>query len=172
MTQYFEPTLFIRHGRSLQTLMLESQAWFCLRDLGRLMGYPLNERMTQKLDPDQRRSVWLRSAGQLQETAMISESGVFAMLVFHYIPENRGLRQWLSNEVLPTLRDAQQSSPANIPNLSAIRWPGLSLSLLFWQNEPWIKLRDVPDVLEVPQGRLDCEDAPWWRKAMRVVQFR
>jgi len=171
MTDCFEPMLFIRHNRSLQTLLLESQAWFCVKDLGRLMGQPLNERMTQKLDPDQRRTVWLRNAGQLRETAMISESGVFAMLVFHYVPENRSLRQWLSNEVLPLLRQAQQSSVANIPNLGAIGWPELSLTMLYWQNEPWIKLRDVPEVLAAPR-RPDAGDTSRWRKVMRVFRGR
>ena len=50
-----QPTTFLRHNRQLRTLLLESQAWFCARDFSRLMGWPLNERTTRKLDVDQRR---------------------------------------------------------------------------------------------------------------------
>jgi prophage antirepressor-like protein len=64
--------------------MLDSQAWFCLQDTARLMGRPLDERATLKLDPDQRRTAWLSANGQWSKQLLISESGLFAMLVHHY----------------------------------------------------------------------------------------
>lgn len=51
------PTVFSRHNLSLHALLLENQPWFCARDLGRLMGWYLDERTTRKLDEDQRRTV-------------------------------------------------------------------------------------------------------------------
>ncbi|CAM3192642.1 hypothetical protein PSFL111601_11100 [Pseudomonas floridensis] len=36
------PTLFHRHNRPLQALLLKHQPWFSARDLGRLIGWPLN----------------------------------------------------------------------------------------------------------------------------------
>jgi hypothetical protein len=55
LTDCFESQIFIRHQRQLRALMLDSQAWFCLQDTARLMGRPLDERATLKLDPDQSR---------------------------------------------------------------------------------------------------------------------
>jgi prophage antirepressor-like protein len=169
MTDCFEDTLFIRHGRCLQALMLESQAWFCVRDLGRLMGYPLNERSTQKLDPDQQRTVWLFSNGEWTKSLMVSESGAFALLVHHYVPENRALRQWLTHEVLPALRDSPQD---HHPSMTQLKWLGTSLSLLHWQSEPWIRLRDMPDVLS--SSHLETTPPPhsWWRRMLGTLQLR
>ncbi len=48
---FFTPTIFTRHNRFLHAFMQDHEAWFCVQDLGRLMGYPLNERLTLKLDP-------------------------------------------------------------------------------------------------------------------------
>lgn len=169
VTDCFEPTLFIRHGRRLQTLMLESQAWFCVRDLGRLMGYPLSERSTQKLDSDQQRIVWLFANGEWNKNLMVSESGAFALLVHHYVPENRALRQWLTHEVLPTLRDSRQDHQ---PSMSQLKWLGSSLSLLHWQSEPWIRLRDMPEVLEGNRHSREFGSDPWWKRAVRLLQFR
>ncbi|MDB6142820.1 MAG: hypothetical protein JWP80_1864 [Pseudomonas sp.] len=169
MTGCVEATLFIRHGRCLQTLMLESQAWFCVRDLGRLMGYPLNERLTQKLDPDQRRTVWLFASGEWTKSLMVSESGVFALLVHHYVPENRALRQWLTHEVLPALRDSPQDHQ---PSMSKLKWLDTSLSLLYWQSESWIRLRDMPNVLEEARHSQEFGSVPWWRRAVRLLQVR
>ncbi|RMO17808.1 hypothetical protein ALQ47_01387 [Pseudomonas cichorii] len=106
-TSTFHPTTFLRHNRQLRALLLETQPWFSARDLSKLIAWPLNERTTSKLDPDQRRTLWLESHGRTEEALMISESGVYALLVHHYHPEHRSLRHWLTNEVVAALRDEQ-----------------------------------------------------------------
>lgn len=83
---FFTPTAFTRHNRFLHAFMQDHEAWFCVQDLGRLMGYPLNERLTLKLDPDQRR-------------------------------------------------------------LSSMRWAGVTVPLLHWQQQAWVKWRDVPELM-------------------------
>lgn len=155
------PHIFIRHTRQLRVLLLENQVWFCARDLSKLIAWPLNERTTFKLDPDQRRTLWLESHGECEQELMISESGVYVLLVHHHHPEHRSLRQWITNEVVAVLRDAQPSMPEQAPVLSVLQFPGVSMSLLHWQSEPWIRLRDVPQVLPVPEGGKG--GGAWWR---------
>ncbi|MGH8373868.1 MAG: BRO-N domain-containing protein [Pseudomonas sp.] len=145
----FIPNVFTRHNRFLHAFMQDNQAWFCAQDLGRMMGKPLNERLTLKLDPDQRRTVWLRKDGKTVETLMVSESGMYALLVHHFVPENRNLRQWLSNEVIPSLRDAKSEPVENLPSLSSLNWAGVSVPLLHYQHHAWIKWRDMPDLMQV-----------------------
>ncbi|RMQ79669.1 hypothetical protein ALP99_04915, partial [Pseudomonas syringae pv. tomato] len=106
-TAYFDATLFLRHSRMLRAIFTDAQAWFCLADLARLMGKALDQRATLKLDADQRREVWLQANGECQRQLMISESGTLALLVHHYVPESRALRQWLTHEVLTVLHDQQ-----------------------------------------------------------------
>lgn len=43
-------TAFTCHNLPLHALLLENQPWFCARDIGRLMGFHLSERMVNKLD--------------------------------------------------------------------------------------------------------------------------
>src|SRR5690606_13697158 len=106
-TKHLTPTTFHRHNRPLHALLLETQAWFCARDPGRLMGWPLNERTMRKLDADQYRVMTLGHHYGVEQELMLNESGVYAMLVHHYHAENRGLRQWITNEVVPSLRGNQ-----------------------------------------------------------------
>ncbi|MGQ3852060.1 BRO-N domain-containing protein [Pseudomonas capsici] len=167
----FHPTTFLRHNRQLRALLLETQPWFSARDLSKLIAWSLNERTTSKLDPDQRRTLWLESHGRTEEALMISESGVYALLVHHYHPEHRSLRHWLTNEVVAALRDEQVPPVESMPSLSLLQWPGMSLSMLHWQSEPWIRLRDVPQVLPVsgqgfeePAGR---SGGSWFQGAAR-----
>lgn len=151
MTEPFVPTLYTRHQRPLRAVLLELQVWFSAQDLGRFMGRQLDERQMRKLDPDQYRHIPLRCGHDIQGTLIISESGTYALLVYHYAPENRALRQWLSQEVIPTMHARPQASHHH-PALSLLKWPGLSLRMLIWQDEPWIRWRDAPDLLHIGES--------------------
>ncbi len=59
MSDLFSVTVFTRHNLPLHALLLENQPWFCARDIGRLMGFHLSERMVNKLDKDQHRTLWI-----------------------------------------------------------------------------------------------------------------
>lgn len=174
MSNSLTPTTFHRHNRSLRTLLLESQVWLCARDMGRLMGWPLNDRTTRKLDADQRRFVTLVDACGEENELMISESGVYTMLVHHYHAENRALRQWITNEVVPCLRVEEMAPDSISPCLSFLQWPGLSVSTLNWRSEPWIRLRDLPQVLAREDRRCHVlarvSRIPWWRSAVQAFR--
>jgi hypothetical protein len=77
------------------------------------------------------------------------------------------VREWLTHQVVPALRDARPSRAVERPTLSVLDWPQMSLSMLHWQDEPWIRLRDMPCVLaDGPFNRRES----WWRKASRVLR--
>ncbi|MBA1430422.1 MULTISPECIES: BRO-N domain-containing protein [Pseudomonas fluorescens group] len=164
--------VFNRHSLPLHTLLLENQPWFCARDLGRLMGWHLDERTTRKLDEDQKRTVKLLFHGQPEEMLMISESGAYALLIYHYVPGNRLLRSWLTHEVVPTLRDDRQARTMERPLLSMLDWPEMSLNLLHWQDEGWIRLRDMPYLLVNRTYRGDSAKVPWWRKLIQPFRMK
>ena len=163
LTDCFESQIFIRHQRQLRALMLDSQAWFCLQDTARLMGRPLDERATLKLDPDQRRTAWLSANGQWSKQLLISESGLFAMLVHHYVPENRALRRWLTHEVLPILRNTAE---LRAPTFSSMKWGGATVGLLEWQCDYWVRFRDVPEVMSESRSYAgDLQNGFWGKLA-------
>ncbi|ARB27231.1 Bro-N domain-containing protein [Pseudomonas tolaasii] len=170
-----EPSIaivFTRHSLQLHALLIENQAWFCARDLGRLMGYYLDERTTRKLDEDQKQTLRLLYHGQPEEMLMISESGAYALLVYHYAPENRQLRNWLTHEVIPTLRDEHQAKAVERPLLSMLDWPQMSLNLLHWQDEGWIRLRDMPYLLVNRTYRSEAPRASWWKKLTQGFRMK
>ena len=163
-------TVFSRHKLSLHALLLENQPWFSSRDVGRLMGFHLNDRVVNKLDSDQRRVMWIEYFREPEQHLMLSESGVYALLIYHYVPGNRLLREWLTNEVVPSLRDAADSGNSNRPMLSLLDWPEMSLCLLHWQDEGWIRLRDMPYLLNDQSSRRAAVGKPWWRRFSQVFQ--
>ncbi|MFJ2481200.1 Bro-N domain-containing protein [Pseudomonas sp. NPDC087598] len=140
-----QPQSFIHYHTQLRATLQHAEAWFCARDIGRLMGLEINARQVLKLDEDQRQMMYLSGSDGAQETLMLSESGVYAMLVYHYSPENRHLRRWLTHQVVPILRQNSKSVPD--PHMRLIMCAGETLRLLHWRNEPWIRMRDMPYML-------------------------
>jgi prophage antirepressor-like protein len=166
MNEPLQPVIFTRNNLMLHAWLIEAQVWFCAYDIGRLIGCPFNARTTRKLDPDQHRTRLLHCHGQPQQTLIISESGLYAMLVHHYYPDNRHLRRWITQQVVPSVRDGQLAQSPHQPSLSVMAWPdnGKVLSLLHWQDEPWMRLRDMPYVLPHRAHGSMPAIRPWWRK--------
>ena len=169
---YLVPHVFTRHKLHLHALLLQNQSWFSARDLGRLLRIYLSDRQLRKLDPDQYQTAKMLIHGNIENSLLISESGVYALLVYHYCPEYRALREWLTHEVVPALRDAQHPATTERPQLSLLNWPEMSLSLLHWNNQPWIRLQDVPQMLPDQERPQPTVSGPWWRRASRVLQPR
>ncbi len=164
MEQLFEPHVFIRHKLRLHALILQHQAWFCARDLGRLMGMFFESRITNKFAPDERCDLLLNYYGEAKEVRMISESAVYALLVHHHHPENQQLRQWLTHHVLPLLNAARTPAENNTPTLGLLEWQGLEMSVLHWRNDAWIRLKDMPSLLP---GREELCGRNRWRERVR-----
>jgi prophage antirepressor-like protein len=77
------------------------------------------------------------------------------------------LREWITHQVVPTLRDERYSHKVERPTLSVLDWPKMSLCMLHWQDVPWIRLRDMPAVLvDDPFSQHES----WWRKASRFLR--
>ena len=74
---------------------------------------------------------------------VISESATFALYYRYRLPEHRNLRRWLSQEVIPLLRD-QIATAAWKPRRVLMAWEGQRVSLLEWQGGLWAPLEELP----------------------------
>jgi prophage antirepressor-like protein len=160
------PMLFIRQKKHMHAICLEGQVWFCARDLGYLMGIFLDEHRARKLAPDQRKTILLERYGVAQETLMISESGVYALLLYQHGAHNGPLREWLEHHVVQALRDRDQVPTSQRPVRGLMHWPNMTLSLLNWQNESWIRVRDMPEILLERSRQNAGKTASWWRRLL------
>lgn len=142
------PTVFTRHKRQLRAVLLEDQCWFCAHDLGRLIGYPyLAERAERNLDEDQYRQAWVRdSNGEYLDELLLSESAMYASLIHFFHPENRSIRQWISQHVIPTVRDQYRHDDRQ-PRRETLHGPTQALTVLRWQGVLWVPYRQWPELI-------------------------
>ncbi|WP_457359296.1 BRO-N domain-containing protein [Pseudomonas sp. TE3610] len=148
----FQAVPFTRHGLKLRALLINAEPWFYARDIGRLIGQHIDERRLQKLDDDQYQTTKITCEGTTWDVLVLSESGVYALLVYHYAVENRSLRRWVTHDVIPALHAMFEPLDSNRPNLYMLDWPQMSISMLNWRGECWIRLKDMPVML--PTGVL------------------
>ncbi|MCP1652500.1 BRO family protein [Pseudomonas sp. GD04087] len=140
------PAYFVRHHRQLRALLIEQQVWFVVRDLSKLLNRPVEVQLIARLDHDQSRYEQL--AGHPEPQLLVSESGLYALLlVYCYHPENRSLRQWLSNEVVPALRDTPNHD-TRLPRRRMQQLLGEALPVMDWQGNLWVRWRDAVGLLE------------------------
>lgn len=145
----FISTLFFRHKRRLRALLIEGQPWFVVHDLAKLMHAFLEERVGNNLDADQIcRRLLLNDQGLAEELELISESGLYASLIYFYHPENRCIRQWITQTVVPSLR-ADEATPNEQPRRRLLRWERQQLSVLDWQGQVWVPLPELPQALSL-----------------------
>ncbi|MCO6058716.1 phage antirepressor [Pseudomonas sp. MOB-449] len=144
---YYVPSVFHRHHRALRALLIDDQAWVVARDLGPLTNRHIDERLPRKLDPDQWRYEHLENhQGEVEQALLFSESAVCELLkVNFYHPEHRGLRQWITGEVVPTLRSAANPQ---LPRQRRVAWQGKEYSLMEWQGRSWLRVTDVAELFE------------------------
>lgn len=140
----FIPTTFYRHKRRLRALLIEGQPWFVVHDLAKLMHAFLEERVGKNLDADQVCRVTILGEYEPAETVeLVSESGLYASLIYFYHPENRCIRQWITQTVVPSLRANERASDER-PRRRLLRWERQQLSVLDWQGQVWVPLPELP----------------------------
>lgn len=153
------PSVFMRHQRSLRALMLEDQPWFAARDLGALIAHDAEHFAQHSLDADLRRRVRLQTHSGEEDTWLMSEAGFFTLINRYRHPENRSLRQWITQEVIPALRGA--TLPAQHPRRSLLRWESRDIALLEWNDQLWVRYNDIPKLLQSKPNQ--PTKTGWWR---------
>lgn len=92
------------------------QPWFVAKDVCDVLGIQNSRDMIAKqLDSDEVEKTYITdSLGRQQETHIISESGLYALIIRSNKPNARKFRKWITSEVLPAIRKTgQYVAPVN-----------------------------------------------------------
>ena len=147
MHNAYTPTFFTRYNRPLRGVMINNQPWFAARDIARLLSYRFPQSIQHRFFPHEVRTVRLAySTGAEEETVMLSEAALFKALVRFGHPELESLDRWLTQDVIPTLRD-EYAPEMDTPRRVLLTWEARRLMLLNWQGGLWMRWEEVPRVV-------------------------
>ncbi len=99
-----EMQVFKYENNEVRTVEQGGEVWWVLADVCRVLGLT-NSRMTKKqLDEDEKGVSQIYTPGGKQDVTIISESGLYKVILRSDKPEAKKFTRWVTHEVLPTIR--------------------------------------------------------------------
>ena len=96
--------VFNYNNSAVRTVQKNGDPWFVLKDVCSVLGISKYRDTAERLDPDERGSVKVDTLGGAQEMTVISESGLYTVILRSDKPEAKPFRKWVTSEVLPSIR--------------------------------------------------------------------
>jgi len=84
----------------------DKEPWFIAKEISEILEYSATEKMTRRLDEDEKANVPFRDIGsnQNRNQIVISESGLYEAIFGSHKPEAKKFKKWITKEVLPSIR--------------------------------------------------------------------
>ena len=80
------------------------QTWFCNKDVCAVLDIRNHKDAYSSLDDDEKMNINTDSAGGIQKTGFVSESGLYELIFKSRKSEAKAFRKWISSQVLPSIR--------------------------------------------------------------------
>lgn len=92
-------------NKLVRTMDISGEPWFVLKDVCDVLGLSTPARVAKRLDSDEVSQAHLiDSVGRSQEMTIISESGLYNVILRSDKPEAKPFRKWVTSVVLPSIR--------------------------------------------------------------------
>lgn len=78
--------------------------WFVAQDVCDVLGIKNTSRALDGLDPDERGLHIVNTPSSPQEMGIVSESGLYSLVLRSRKPEAKAFKRWITHEVLPSIR--------------------------------------------------------------------
>jgi prophage antirepressor-like protein len=105
----------------LRTILKKGEPWWVLKDVCRVLNIANYRDAAARLDEDEKGVVITDTLGGKQKTLIISESGLYAVILQSRKPIARQFRKWITSEILPQLRKTGTYSVRTNPYFEAAR---------------------------------------------------
>ena len=91
-------------GEPVRLLDLNNQPWFVAADICQVLEIQQPTRAVESLEEDEKGVSIVHTPGGPQESIIISESGLYALIFRSRKPKAKEFRRWVTSEVLPAIR--------------------------------------------------------------------
>ena len=82
----------------------DGEPMFVAKDVAVILGYRDAEKLTRRLEEDEKGTRSVGTPGGEQQMAVITEPGLYSAILGSRVPEAKAFKRWVTHEVLPALR--------------------------------------------------------------------
>lgn len=99
-----ELTIFNYEGKDIRTVQRDGETWWVLKDVCDVLDLSNSRMVADRLDDDEKGVSITDTLGGKQELTIISESGLYNVILLSRKPEAKKFKRWVTHEVLPSIR--------------------------------------------------------------------
>ena len=89
----------------VRTMTKEGKTWFIGKEIADNLGYAnTRDAIARHVDRDDKADVVIHDGSQNRTMTMISESGMYALVLSSNLAKAKAFKRWVTNEVLPSIR--------------------------------------------------------------------
>lgn len=97
-------TPFTYGTHEVRTITRDGEPWFVLADLCKVLDLSAPHMVAKRIADDMKGRSLISTLGGSQEMTIVSEAGMYAVIMRSDKPESEPFRRWVTSEVLPTIR--------------------------------------------------------------------
>lgn len=91
-------------GSEVRTVEVNGEPWWVLKDVCTVLELSSPHKVAERLEDDEKGRSLIPTPGGEQETTIISESGLYSVILRSDKPQAKPFRKWVTSEVLPAIR--------------------------------------------------------------------
>lgn len=102
MTSLIHP--FTYNAQPVRVVTIDGEPWFVLADLCKVLDLAKPSRVAMRIADDMKGAHLMSTLGGDQEMTIVSEAGMYEVVIRSDKPEAVAFRRWVTSEVLPSIR--------------------------------------------------------------------
>ncbi len=110
--------LFEDKGFKVRVILRDGEPWFVAKDVCDCLSISNVTQACQNLDDDEKGICKVETLGGKQDMMLVSESGLYTLLMRSNKDEAKPFRKWVTNEILPSIRKTGGYNVAQPPKPS------------------------------------------------------
>ncbi|MFE5334153.1 phage antirepressor [Embleya sp. NPDC056575] len=98
------PFSFPETGQPVRTITLGGEPWFVTTDVCTVLAHTNASQAVATLDEDEKGVSIAETPGGPQQVGIVSESGLYSLILRSRKPQARAFKRWITREVIPSIR--------------------------------------------------------------------
>ena len=138
----------------IRTILIDNQPYFVGKDVAETLGYTnTNKAIKDHVDEEDKLTERIVMSGQNREVILINESGLYSLILTSKLPSANKFKRWVTNEVLPSIRETGAYNTNQSKQLTA-------LEQLDLQRQAILEVNDKVEALEkdMPLFKAECDE--------------
>ena len=96
--------IFNFNSTEVRVLTIDNNPWFVAKDLCDVLEHSNSRMALERLDDDEKGVSNVYTLGGSQEMSIVSESGMYSLVLTSRKPQAKAFKKWITSKVLPSIR--------------------------------------------------------------------